>query len=201
MDMILCFKWSKAFYEWATQVNYQAFTWLNCCDDSSFECPRCFSQKTCRQSPTSVKEKMAWAPTAQSVVIKPQVNIMVPPAVMAAKDSSAGASERVMSTPAGTSHSSNSDVYVIKWTLCSENLNILFKHKYTLSISLIHNWVPFMTQFFLMNHSIWLRNQSWTCELSVSRLSASVLLMNQSRTWVINLNWSKESLFDQFSGT
>lgn len=137
MDMILCFKWTKAFYEWATQVNYQAFTWLNCCcnsnqsvqvaasyimcDDSSFECPCCFSQKTCRQSPTSVKEKMAWAPTAQSVVIKPQVNIMVPPAVMAVKDSSAGASERVMSTPAGTSHSSNWDVYVIKWTLCSEN--------------------------------------------------------------------------------
>lgn len=37
----------------------------------------------------------------QSVAIKPQVNIMAPPAVMAAKASSAGASGRVMSTPAG----------------------------------------------------------------------------------------------------
>lgn len=137
MDINLCFKWSKDFFEWSTQGNHQALTWLNCCcnsnqgvqvaasyimfDDSSFDCPCCFSQKTCRQSPTSVKEKMAWAPTAQSVAIKPQVNIMAPPAVMAVKDSSAGASGRVMSTPAGTSHSSNRDVHVIKWILCSEN--------------------------------------------------------------------------------
>jgi len=51
---------------------------------------------------------MAWAPTAQSVATKPQVNIMARPAVMAARASLEGVCARTMPTHAGENSPSDS---------------------------------------------------------------------------------------------